>query len=219
LAIILLLVGEYGLLTMPGIVAAVAGIICTYKNRTIAALIGITAATSSFIGQYSVVFCPYCFISAMMFAFAGTLCLIDISKEKPLWSLILIPMMTSLILLSFSILPEDNRTEIITPDIYSKTTIASGAKLYISVSCPSCKEVIPHLLSLDKEGKSWQPVIIPTSALSKGEKMLREQGYQGVVYSAPSSPNNKIPCLQNNNDIISGSKKIKLYTEKLANLL
>lgn len=204
LAIIILFSGEFGILTTPGIFAAIIGIICVFKYRFIAALIGVVAATSSFVGQYLTVYCSCCFAAALMFAFAGTLCLFNIVKTKPQWSLMLIPMMASLMLFSTSFLPQDNRAEIIKPEISSQTNVVSGAKLYISTSCPSCKKVIPYFISQDKEGKLWQPVIIPNSALLKGEKYLREQGYKGPIYSASSSPSKKTPCLQNGDQVDSG---------------
>lgn len=201
--ITILLIGEMGALTIPGIIAAIIGIGCVFKYQHITALIGITSATCSFIGQYLVAYCPYCTIAAFMFAFAGTLCLINI----PQWSLTLIPLMISLIVFSTIFLPEDMRIEYIQP-VQASSVTTTGAKLYISLSCPSCKDALLYCISQDKKGETWQPVIVPNSTLQKGEIYLKELGYEGVVMSASASPNRKVPCLVYEDQLYTGTKQI-----------
>lgn len=214
---VILVMGDYGTLTLPGILAATLGLFCLVKNRY-SAVIGITAAVISFTGQYLVGYCHTCFISATCFAYAGMFVLLTQKRY-----MLIIPSATVVILATVLLIPnpQDTRPEVVYPEIRSNQAIVETeesqgkAKLYISTTCPSCTKVVQEFIAQDKEGKLWQPVIVPTAFLLQGEKYLRDKGYEGQVFSTGSSPTKQIPCLQNNDTVISGSKAI---SEQLKNI-
>ncbi len=82
----------------------------------------------------------------------------------------------------------------------------SKPKLYLSTTCPSCKDVVADFVSKDPKGEKWLPVIVPHSHLAQGEKMLQELGYQGEVVSASYPPGNRLPALDIEGVITVGSK-------------
>lgn len=68
--------------------------------------------------------------------------------------------------------------------------------LYFSPWCGYCEEPLREYVKRDPRGKTWQPVVVPDTAMSQGEALIRKMGYTGRLISAPKSPSGGFPCLQ-----------------------
>lgn len=214
-AVLILFLNKWGILSVPGMAAGVTGVFFTVKKHyKLASLIGVTSAFASFTAQVATAFCPHCTGAALMFTLAGVTALINVIPEKPLWSLIVLPVTLSFLFLMARAAPyQDRRAEaFITPVAVSddeeikKDTDGETLKprLYVSVSCGSCEKALEYFIRQDPEGERWQPVIIPNSALPQGEKILRELGYRGEVHSVGDSPAHAVPCLEMEEQIFVG---------------
>ncbi len=212
LIISILLYADFGILTGPGIIAALLGIYFSLSLRHLfVAMIGVTAASASFIGQSMVAYCPYCTMAAMCFLIAGTISLMKIARKYTLVSLVLCGIIiasVSVFTISFTAYADprepviqNNQTAVVAP----KCDI-SKPKLYLSTTCPSCKDAMADFVRKDPKGEKWLPVIVPHSHLAQGEKMLQELGYQGEVVSASYPPGNRLPTLDVEGEILVGSK-------------
>jgi hypothetical protein len=212
LVIAVLLYADFGILTGPGIAAALLGIYFTLTSRLLlVAMISVTAAACSFIGQSMVAYCPYCTMAATGFLITGTYSLLKIASKHAVIAMALCAVsVISVGIFAMSIVAyADTRNPIIENGkaiTYSKPIEDNKPKLYLSPTCPSCKDVMKEFVESDPRGDKWQPVIIPHSSLVQGEKMLREAGYEGEVISASNSPGNRIPVLEKNGEILSGKK-------------
>ncbi len=220
-ALIILLLGEPGLLTYPGIAAAIIGSILVLSGYfSMAAALGILSASASLVGQAATVICPYCTMAALSFLVAGiTAGILLSSKNHAVF--ILIPL---LIVLLVSVGMYSEHSSIDTrqmayraPDMIAATdrnreyrqAVREKRKvpeLYISTGCKSCQETLICFVALDPQGNNWQPVIVPDYCLEKGKELLREYGYKGAVASSSASPSGAVPCLRLPDDtVITGT--------------
>lgn len=218
LAIIILVLGPLGPLTMPGILAGLAGVIFAAKKLLpISALIGVIGASISLIGQALTAICPYCTVAATMFAIGGLLSLALIVGNKPVWMTLLLPLIASIVFFAANTIPHDMRSFNIAVQNSSGQINQSNMDiplLFISPGCKSCKEAVQEYVRLDPDGKYWMPVIVPNMGLNKGTDGLRKLGYTGQVYSASTSPSAIVPCLKNGDQIFSGSGNVIAQTKK-----
>lgn len=212
LIIAVLLYADYGILTGPGISAALLGIYFTLTYRPLfIAVVSVSAAACSFIGQSMVAYCPYCTIAATGFLIAGTFGLLKIASKYTAAALVLCTVTVTSVgvfALSFTAYA-DTRNPIIengTAITFSQSVEDNKAKLYLSTTCPSCKDAAKEFVESDPLGKTWQPVIVPHSGLAQGEKILKELGYQGEIISASYPPGQRIPVLERNGEILTGKK-------------
>jgi len=216
LAVLILFLSKWGILSVPGIAAGAAGAFFAFREQyKLASLIGLISAFASFTAQAATAFCFHCTGAALMFTLAGIMALLNVIPEKPLWSLIVLPVVFSFLFLMAPTAPyQDRRAEaFISPVAVSddeETRKDAGEeilkpRLYISISCGSCEKALEYFIRQDPEGERWQPVIVPNSALPQGEKMLRELGYRGKVRSAEDSPVHAVPCLEMGKQIFTGS--------------
>lgn len=210
--IAILLYADFGLLTGPGIIAALLGIYFTLSLRHLfVAMLGICSASASFVGQSVVAYCPYCTIAAMCFLIAGTISLMRIANKHSVISLVLCGMaLTSASLFACSFTAyADNREPVIQNGqaaVITESYDISKPKLYFSTTCPSCKDAIADFVEKDPLGEKWLPVVVPHNHLAQGEQMLQELGYQGEVVSASYPPGNRLPALDVEGEIMLGSK-------------
>lgn len=215
---VILVLGSFGTLTIPGIIASLSGIFFIRKPG-IAALIGITAASGSLAGQSLTAFCLYCALSATSFAIAGLIALALATRQHPAWILVIIPLFLSLGTFVLTSPIGDARTEAI---IVQKTRITVKEEvqlpeLYFMPSCKSCPKVLEYLVAEDPKGQFWQPVVVPNSSLLDGEKKLRSMGYVGKVICASGSPGRMVPCLLVNGTLIEGATNILKESPKILN--
>jgi len=212
LVISILLYANYGVLTGPGIIAALTGIYFSLSLRYLfVALIGICAASASFIGQALVAYCPYCTAAAMCFLIAGTISLIKIVNKHTFVSLVLCGVTVisvGMFTMSFTAYADVREPVILNGQtaIVADNCDISKPKLYLSTTCPSCKDVMAEFVNIDPLGEKWLPVVVPHSNLAQGEKMLQELGYQGEVVSASYPPGNRLPTLDIAGEMFVGSK-------------
>ncbi|KUG05242.1 hypothetical protein ASZ90_017315 [hydrocarbon metagenome] len=212
LIISILLYADFGMLTGLGILAALLGIYFSLSLRYLfVAMIGVCAASSSFIGQSMVAYCPYCTAAAMCFLIAGTISLMRIASKYTFISLVLCGVtLVSVGMFTWSFTAyADTREPVIhngQATMVAKERDISKPKLYLSTTCPSCKGVIADFVNNDPLGEKWLPVVVPHSNLAQGEKMLQELGYQGEVVSASYPPGNRLPTLDIQGEIFVGSK-------------
>jgi len=215
-AVLILFLNKWDILSVPGMAAGITGVFFILKKHyKLASLIGVTSAFVSFTAQTATAFCSHCTGAALMFTLAGVMVLMNVIPEKPLWSLIVLPAVFSFLFLMVQTAPyQDRRAEaFISPAAVSESEknrkdVAEEIlkpRLYVSVSCGSCEKALEYFIRQDTKGERWQPVIIPNSALSQGEKMLRELGYRGEALSAGNSPAHAVPCLETGKQIFTGS--------------
>lgn len=219
-ALTILLLGEPGLLTYPGIAAAIIGsilVLSGYYGMT--AALGILSASASLAGQAATVICPYCTMAALSFLVAGiTAGILLSSKNHALF--ILIPLLIVL-LVSVGMYSEQSPMDTRQMAYHAPDMIAADRnreysqavredrkvpELFISTGCKSCKETLICFVALDPQGNNWQPVIVPDYCLEQGKELLREYGYTGAVGSSSASPSGAVPCLRMPDDtVITGT--------------
>lgn len=207
-----LLLGNFGLLTIPGIMISIFCIIAVYYRRfSVAAVISILAATTSFIAQALTGWCISCIIAATMFVIAGLL-----TSSRKIQLLFGIPILFGLLIfilpgivskdssVSYPVSPSLHTSK---PNIsdYEKEPNNSIALLYVSAYCPSCKEVLKQYIESDPQGEYWRPVIVSSGQV--GKSMLMNMGYVGEQYLDPS-PAKIVPCLEIGQNKYVGMNKI-----------
>lgn len=214
--IIVLFIGNFGILTIPGLIVAVFGLITMYKKYySIGAFVAILAATISVIAQSIIGWCMSCIIAATMFSIAGLL-----ACERKM-QLIGIPILLVILILSLSsIVPvngmktaNNSKSSSLSPRAYLINSLAEPGKdlntqiplLYISEYCPSCKEVLKQYIKNDPQGDRWQPVMV--SPRQVGNSMLTDMGYTGEVYQS-GAVSQIVPCLEMGNQKYIGAKNI-----------
>lgn len=212
-AIGLLLYNTFGILTLPGIIAALVAIysVCK-KNYFLPAMIGIISASGSFIGQYATSFCPYCTAAAFCFFLGGVINLRRVFIERLPVSIGLIILLTSsmTLFLTAPVIPDDRN-----PVIYTSAPIAHEIQsnkplLFLSPTCRSCIDAMELFIKYDPTGENWQPVITPNLSLQAGKTKLESMGYRGQVISAAKPPGKKVPALQINGEVYEGMKEISI---------
>lgn len=218
-AIFVLTIGDFGVLTIPGVIVAVFGVIAMCQKCYLAAGLSSTlAAITSFIAQSFTGWCISCTIAAAMFAIAGLL-----SYGKKLKLLLGIP---ALLLISYFILSStlsvnevrtanryENNFSVSLPLDSHTNALAEPGKgenkqiplLYVSAYCPSCKEVLKRYIENDPQGDHWQPVMVSPGQV--GISMLTDMGYTGKVYQSGSALQ-AVPCLKFGDEKYIGEKNI-----------
>lgn len=206
-AFIVLILGPFGVLTMPGLfVAIIASYFILKEHYILAATLGVFAATGSYTAQAFSTFCPYCTVSASSFAIGGIISLI-LNKERYLiiTSGLIVVLLIGLFSLNSMFYHYQNPT--ILADVRVTNNEQTDKPLfYISPSCGSCKSYLDELIKVDPEGLKWQVVTIPIRSLAQSEAMLREKGYKGSIIAAPSSPTNFVPVLIDGEEIYRGQE-------------
>ena len=207
--IIVLVIGDFGVLTIPGVVVAIFGIIAIYKKHySIASLAAILAATISITAQSITGWCMSCIIAAAMFAIAGLLAcerkmqLIGI----PIFLVILILSLSSIVPVNGMKTANSSKSSSPSPQADLINALADPGKdlntqiplLYVSEYCPSCKDVLKRYIQNDPQGQHWRPVMVSPGHADKS--MLTDMGYTGEVYQSVSV-SQAVPCL------IFGNKK------------
>ena len=205
-AIAVLLTARFGPLTLPGVVAAALGALFSLAGLDVfAAAVGVLSASVSFSAQALVGVCGSCTFAAACFAVAGLVSVARVGKNKPVIAVFLmLPLITGLLLYNYRLdVSNDLKNSKTAETETASATIVQGEAgrpdvpvLYFSPWCEYCEEPLREFVEKDPEGRAWQPVVIPSSALNKGEEMLKEMGYTGKLVSAPASPSSEIPCLQ-----------------------
>jgi hypothetical protein len=203
-AFIFLMFNRMGILTIPGLIIAIAGIYLSLKSRYIySAFLGILTGLGSFFAQYITAFCPFCTISATAFLLGGLLSMVFLRSENMKLNLGLLSLSAMAAVLLLLNLPHYEQQPIVAQPVAVsgsqgalETVTTDKAILYISPECKSCKTVIDQFIKFDTQGIYWQPVIIPAALLSQGEAMLKEKGYTGEVKSAFNSPTRFVPLLE-----------------------
>lgn len=186
----ILLTTTSGALTIPGVIAALMGVVLTVKNQAaLAGILGVLVAIGSLISQLLTSFCINCSLSASIFLICG---LILLNKN----TLMILAAVMLIALLTGNIRSPGNK-----------------ALLYISPGCAPCKEVVKILVVNDPMGKHWTPVVVPALIKRQGVDYLREAGYKGLIEGG-NSPAGIVPCLQKGPEIIRGEEAIKKYLEK-----
>lgn len=205
-ALIVLLFNTFGLLTIPGIIIALVCMFLVYKKQQpIVAALAVLTGLGSFIAQSVMAFCPYCTIAATLFIFGG-LCSLIIKPPKTWISATLLVLSLASIFLLANLIPDYVQSPIITQPVNIAQAANDKPKLYLSPDCGACKEVVQQFIDSDPKGENWQPVIIPTISLARGEHYLREKGYIGEVISAPESPTKFVPVLQIKDQLYKGKE-------------
>lgn len=209
-AAIILATSSWGLLSVPGLLFAVAGIIFSLRKQTgYAAICGYVPAVGSFIGQSVVGICISCTLAACLFATAAVIASIILLKEKPgRVALGVVALVVSMGIFIFQI-PEYHVMANATPASVSSVRKEHKDKLlyYFSPSCKFCESTLKLLCEYDPEGKYWAPVVAPQIEAYGGEKMLRKHGYKGEFETSWESPSGRFPCLVIGEQIFSGSQK------------
>jgi hypothetical protein len=190
---------------------ALAGVyLALTKKYLYSACIGLLAASISFIGQFLTYYCSACTLAASLFLCGGLIGLVLIANKHTVLMLVLSNIVLfSLLLFTLNLNQPDTRNPVIQTDrvqILSGEVDDSIPRLYISVTCPGCREAAREYVKYDVEGQSWQPVIVPHKSLHQGEKMLREAGYKGKVISSAYAPTNIIPVLETKEQVLTGEQ-------------
>lgn len=219
-AIAVLLTARFGPLTLPGAAAAALGALFSLAGLEVcAAAVGVLAASVSFGAQALVGVCGSCTFAAACFAAAGLVSIARVGKERPAIAILLVlPLIAGLLVYGYRLdtsnyLPENGKTA--EAETASATIVQDEAGrpdiplFYFSPWCESCDEPLREFVEKDPKGETWQPVVVPSSALNKGGEVLKEMGYTGRVISAPSSPSGGIPCLQMpDKTLLVGQKRV-----------
>lgn len=227
-ALIVLLTTKYGPLTLPGAVVAAAGVgFSLFGLNLPAAATGTLSATVSFAAQATVGICPSCTLAAVFFALAGIVSSLRLVEDGRIaWAIALaLFLVCSLFFFGFRLHPKP--AEEIRVGLQPPAPVLSSAQgkrqeqaqgvpyLYYSPWCEYCDEPLRAFIEKDPEGRSWKPVVVPYSAVSEGEREVREMGYRGEVLSAPESPGRGFPCLQlPDGSVFVGKKKILDFLER-----
>ncbi len=203
--LIVLLINTFGLLTIPGIIMALACVYCIYKKRYhMTAIIALIAAAGSFLAQTLTVFCPYCTLAATLFMLGGLMGFI-IEPKTPFIAPLLGLSLVSVALL-INLMPDFSQSPIIAQQTVVAQAINEKPRLYFSPDCHSCNDALQQFIEADPQGLLWQPVVTPHTSLARGEMILREKGYTGEVISAPTSPTKFVPVLQLKDQLYRGKE-------------
>ena len=206
-ALIVLLINDFGILTIPGLIVAVIAMYFALTGRYLySAYLGVITAFSSFLAQFITTFCSCCTLAATAFMIGGLLSLLFLKSKNMVvnLSLLFLSAITALILVIN--LPSYEQHPMVTQSVITRSTSSNKPVLYISPDCKSCKAVIDEFIEYDHSGTYWQPVVIPAVLLAQGETMLKEKGYTGEVKSAFSSPTRFVPLLEINGQYYRGDK-------------
>jgi hypothetical protein len=207
-----------GLLSVPGIGAAITGIVCIIIKKPLgSACMGILAASGSFLGQSLTFFCMSCTIAATLFLIAGLMGIGQVVTKRMTFSmgaLGLVVVCVSVFAMATS--PTDGRNTAVAssqpPALTQGSTPVSSDKplVFLSPTCGGCKNVMTKMVAKDPTGKTWQPVIVPYSGFAQGEKLLKDNGYKGVVISASQPPSNAVPALLDKGLVYTG-KDLRIH--------
>lgn len=213
IAIGLLLYNTFGILTIPGIIAAFIAIIFIYKNNYyIPAIIGILAASASFTGQYLTVYCPYCTMAAFCFFIGGIISLRHVFTKILPVSIALV-VIISVSITMFALAPvTDTRLTATNIEIQSELP-QDKPLLFVSPNCKACEDAVDYLIKKDPIGETWQPVIVPDLSMEVGKKLLVKKGYTGKVLTTSEPPGSKVPALLTNGELYEGTKNIENFFE------
>lgn len=202
-AMIVLLCAHHGPLTWPGAAAALLGALLSLLGMSgLAAAVGVLSAAVSFTAQALVGICASCTYAAFCFAAAGIAALLPLCREKPQSAALLLPLVAALLLYDLKAadynraLAEGAASPPLAAQVSSGVEEAGVPLLYFSPWCGYCEEPLRLYVGRDPEGRSWRPVVVPSSAAPEGRRMLREMGYRGELLSAPASPAGGLPCLR-----------------------
>ncbi len=215
----MLLYGEFGLLTIPGIVMALVNIYLIIKDKYIeVAVLSVLTAVGSFFAQSVIAFCLYCTFAASLFALSAIFCLIiDRAKHVKIAFSLIVILIAGLYSLNsvffYHQSPIIEHDGIVVAQEVSEKAIQKPS-LYISPTCESCTILVEKLIQQDPKGENWLPVTIPYRSLHRSETMLKEMGYKGEIETSNASPTGFVPVLiVNENEIIRGSKIIDYIKE------
>ncbi len=204
--------GNFGVLTIPGIIVAISCLALIYKTYySIAAFIAILAATISFLAQAIIGWCVSCIIAAVMFAIAGLL-----ASRRKIQLLFGIPILFGILVFILpNIVSKDSsesypvtsalHTSKANISDYEKVRNSSIPLLYVSAFCPSCKDILKRYIESDPQGKYWRPVIV--SHGQEGDQMLNDMGYTGELYHE-IAVSKAVPCLEIRNEKYVGQRNI-----------
>jgi hypothetical protein len=206
-ALIVLLINNFGPLTIPGILMALVCVYSIYKKRYhISAILALAAAAGSFLAQSLTVFCPYCTLAATLFILGGLVGFTIEPPQKPLTIISLFGLSLISILLLINLLPEYHQSPIIAQQTTVARAVNEKPRLYFSPDCHSCEDVLQQFIESDPQGLMWQPVVTPNTSLVRGEIILKEKGYTGEVISVSTSPTKFVPVLQVNDQLYRGKE-------------
>lgn len=217
MALIILLSSKWGPLTWPGVAAAAAGIVLAVLGQDeLAAADGFLSAATSFTAQSLAGVCPSCMAAAVCFAVAGILVAVNLIQKRCLLTVLLaLPLVFGLCFFSARLGGGEDRQFKPARIAVAQETVGLKNKLYYSPWCDYCEEPLAAIVKVDPDGRTWQPVVVPHSALSEGDKIVRDLGYRGRVISAPESPSGGLPCLElPDNSILTGKFKVLNYLER-----
>lgn len=220
-ALIVLLINDFGILTIPGLIVAVIAMYFALTGRYLySAYLGVITAFSSFLAQFITTFCSCCTLAATAFLIGGLMSLLSLKSKNITINLSLLALSAAALLLLVINLPSYEQRPIIAQPVVNIGSTSKDTKpmLYISPGCKSCKPVLEEFVEFDPKGIYWQPVIIPAVLLAQGEASLKEKGYTGEVKSSFNSPSRFVPLLEINGQYYQGEEitveKIKIREEE-----
>lgn len=221
-----------GPLKVPGMVVAITAAGLAAGGYALgASLIGIAAASISFLAQARFGFCLDCTLAASCFAAGGLLAGAASCNKRPagavIFALCLIASMSVFIYgMNKATLPVATAVNPQTAEgmpVYPSSSPTSAGpgrpadivELYFSPWCSHCNEAVAAYVQADPEGKKWRPVVVPEAALADGEKELRDLGYRGPVAVAPASPSGGVPCVRlPGGGVVTGSGRVTQFIPK-----
>lgn len=212
-AIGLLLYNTFGILTIPGLIAAViCAVFALKQNYYIPAVIGIVVASGSLFAQYMTAYCPYCTMAAFCFFIGGILSLRHVfTKMLPVSIGLVVIISVGLTLFTAAPVIDTRAAESNTNVVLPENLPKDKPLLFISTSCRACEETVALFIENDPYGKTWRPVIVPDLDKETGENLLAEKGYKGETLSALDPPGKRVPALLDEETLYEGTKTIENY--------
>lgn len=230
-AVIILLSAKPGPLTYPGVAAGTLGVIFALTGRiTLAAAAGLLSAATSFAAQSLYGICASCTYAAASFTVAGIISAYQVMTSKGSAALVIalaLPLLAGMSMYVYQAHQVNNIQQArLNAEPAGQAPGVQAARsgvprLYFAPWCRFCEEPLKEFVKNDPEGKTWQPVVIPYSGVSEGEKLIRGMGYRGKLMAEAVSPGRGVPCLaMPDGRILVGKTKIikvALTLEKEAN--